>query len=126
MHDVDVILCMDWLVANHASTDCSRKDVVCNPPAETDFKYKWVGTMLGSQRLWLMAAWLYPKFSPLCAWHIVSPDAPLISSGYVLGYALRLLNTSANLVYPSLCTTQCLTSMMLSQRSTAQPLCLDA
>ncbi|KAA0043167.1 ty3-gypsy retrotransposon protein [Cucumis melo var. makuwa] len=46
MHDVDVILCMDWLVANHASTDCSRKDVVCNPPAETDFKYKWVGTMV--------------------------------------------------------------------------------
>ncbi|TYK28231.1 pol protein [Cucumis melo var. makuwa] len=32
MHDFDVILGMDWLAANHASIDCSRKEVAFNPP----------------------------------------------------------------------------------------------
>ena len=31
MHDFDVILGMDWLAANHASIDCSRREVVFNP-----------------------------------------------------------------------------------------------
>ncbi|KAL4013006.1 hypothetical protein IC575_025158 [Cucumis melo] len=32
MLDFDVILGMDWLAANHASIDCSRKEVTLNPP----------------------------------------------------------------------------------------------
>ncbi|TYK07894.1 ty3-gypsy retrotransposon protein [Cucumis melo var. makuwa] len=33
MPDFDVILGMDWLAANHASIDCSRKEVAFNPPS---------------------------------------------------------------------------------------------
>ncbi|KAA0053360.1 pol protein [Cucumis melo var. makuwa] len=33
MLDFDVILGMDWLAANHASIDCSRKEVAFNPPS---------------------------------------------------------------------------------------------
>ncbi|KAL4018090.1 hypothetical protein IC575_021680 [Cucumis melo] len=40
MFDFDVILGMDWLAANHASIDCSRKKVAFNPPSLTSFKFK--------------------------------------------------------------------------------------
>ncbi|TYK14194.1 ty3-gypsy retrotransposon protein [Cucumis melo var. makuwa] len=40
MLDFDVILGMDWLAANHASIDCSRKEVAFNPPSLTSFKFK--------------------------------------------------------------------------------------
>ena len=46
MLDFDVILGMDWLVVNHASIDCSRKEVVFNPPAGTSFKFKGIGTVV--------------------------------------------------------------------------------
>ena len=32
IRDFDVILGMDWLATNHASIDCSSKEVVFNPP----------------------------------------------------------------------------------------------
>ncbi|KAL0560646.1 hypothetical protein IC582_001055 [Cucumis melo] len=40
MLDFDVILGMDWLAANHASIDCSRKEVTFNPPSLASFKFK--------------------------------------------------------------------------------------
>ncbi|TYK07646.1 DNA/RNA polymerases superfamily protein [Cucumis melo var. makuwa] len=44
MLDFDVILGMDWLAANHASIDCSRKEVVFNPPSKASFKFKGEGS----------------------------------------------------------------------------------
>ncbi|KAL0533863.1 hypothetical protein IC582_028134 [Cucumis melo] len=43
MLDFDVILGMDWLAANHASIDCSRKEVTFNPPSMASFKFKGGG-----------------------------------------------------------------------------------
>ncbi|KAL0543907.1 hypothetical protein IC582_019012 [Cucumis melo] len=44
MLDFDVILGMDWLAANHASIDCSGKEVAFNPPSMTSFKFKGEGS----------------------------------------------------------------------------------
>ncbi|KAL0549222.1 hypothetical protein IC582_013703 [Cucumis melo] len=44
MLDFDVILGMDWLAANHASIDCSRKEVTFNPPSMVSFKFKGGGS----------------------------------------------------------------------------------
>ncbi|KAL0539362.1 hypothetical protein IC582_023573 [Cucumis melo] len=44
MLDFDVILSMDWLAANHASIDCSRKEVAFNPPSMASFKFKEEGS----------------------------------------------------------------------------------
>ncbi|KAL0537619.1 hypothetical protein IC582_026602 [Cucumis melo] len=44
MLDFDVILGMDWLAANHASIDCSRKKVTFNPPSMASFKFKGGGS----------------------------------------------------------------------------------
>ncbi|KAL4028604.1 hypothetical protein IC575_011805 [Cucumis melo] len=44
MLDFDVILGMDWLAANHASIDCSRKEVAFNPPSMARFKFKGEGS----------------------------------------------------------------------------------
>ncbi|KAL0539828.1 hypothetical protein IC582_024049 [Cucumis melo] len=44
MLDFDVILGMDWLAANHASIDCSRKEVAFNLPSMTSFKFKGEGS----------------------------------------------------------------------------------
>ncbi|KAL4026235.1 hypothetical protein IC575_014662 [Cucumis melo] len=44
MLDFDVILGMDWLAANHASIDCSRKEVAFNPPSMASFKFKGEGS----------------------------------------------------------------------------------
>ncbi|KAL0536965.1 hypothetical protein IC582_025928 [Cucumis melo] len=49
MLDFDVILGMDWLVANHASIDCSRKEVTFNPPSMASFKFKGGGSRSLSQ-----------------------------------------------------------------------------
>ncbi|KAA0046091.1 ty3-gypsy retrotransposon protein [Cucumis melo var. makuwa] len=46
MLDFDVILGMDWLAANHASIDCSRKEVAFNPPSMASFKFKAEGSRL--------------------------------------------------------------------------------
>ena len=46
MRDFDVILGMDWLATNHASIDCSRKEVVFSPPTASSFKFKGVGTVV--------------------------------------------------------------------------------
>ncbi|KAL0539757.1 hypothetical protein IC582_023973 [Cucumis melo] len=46
MRDFDVILGMDWLSTNHASIDCSRKEVVFNPPSAVSFKFKGAGTVV--------------------------------------------------------------------------------
>ncbi|KAA0042135.1 gag protease polyprotein [Cucumis melo var. makuwa] len=43
MLDFDVILGMDWLAANHASIDYSRKEVAFNPPSMASFKFKREG-----------------------------------------------------------------------------------
>jgi hypothetical protein len=40
MHDFDVILGMNWLVAYHASVDCFEKEVVFRPPDELEFRFK--------------------------------------------------------------------------------------
>ncbi|KAA0048491.1 ty3-gypsy retrotransposon protein [Cucumis melo var. makuwa] len=40
MHDFDVILGMDWLLANHASIDCFGKEVVFNPSSGPSFKFR--------------------------------------------------------------------------------------
>ncbi|KAL4011276.1 hypothetical protein IC575_028328 [Cucumis melo] len=45
MLDFDVILGMDWLAANHASIDCSRKEVAFNPSSMASFKFKGEGSM---------------------------------------------------------------------------------
>ncbi|TYK19512.1 ty3-gypsy retrotransposon protein [Cucumis melo var. makuwa] len=37
---------MDWLSANYASIDCSRKEVVFNPPSAASFKFKGAGTVV--------------------------------------------------------------------------------
>ncbi|KAL0546449.1 hypothetical protein IC582_016357 [Cucumis melo] len=44
MLDFDVILGMDWLAANHASIDCSRKEVTFNPHSMASFKFKGGGS----------------------------------------------------------------------------------
>ncbi|KAA0065337.1 ty3-gypsy retrotransposon protein [Cucumis melo var. makuwa] len=44
MLDFDVILGMDWLAANHASIDCSCKEVAFNPPSMASFKFKGEGS----------------------------------------------------------------------------------
>ncbi|KAL4023218.1 hypothetical protein IC575_016969 [Cucumis melo] len=44
MLDFDVILGMDWLAANHASIDCSRKEVAFHPPSMASFKFKGEGS----------------------------------------------------------------------------------
>ncbi|KAA0037248.1 pol protein [Cucumis melo var. makuwa] len=44
MPDFDVILGMDWLAANHASIDCSPKEVAFNPPSMASFKFKGEGS----------------------------------------------------------------------------------
>ncbi|KAA0062435.1 ty3-gypsy retrotransposon protein [Cucumis melo var. makuwa] len=44
MLDFDVILGMDWLAANHARIDCSRKEVAFNPPSLASFKFKGEGS----------------------------------------------------------------------------------
>ncbi|KAA0037901.1 pol protein [Cucumis melo var. makuwa] len=44
MLDFDVIMGMDWLAANHASIDCSRKEVTFNPPSMASFKFKGGGS----------------------------------------------------------------------------------
>ncbi|KAA0060413.1 pol protein [Cucumis melo var. makuwa] len=44
MLDFDVILGMDWLAANHASIDCSRKEVTFNSPSMASFKFKGEGS----------------------------------------------------------------------------------
>ncbi|KAL0556737.1 hypothetical protein IC582_005253 [Cucumis melo] len=44
LHDFDVILGMDWLAANHASIDCSYKEVALNPPLMASFKFKGEGS----------------------------------------------------------------------------------
>ncbi|XP_050941568.1 uncharacterized protein LOC127149744 [Cucumis melo] len=46
MWDFKVILGMDWLSANHASIECSCKEVVFNPPSATSFKFKRGGTVV--------------------------------------------------------------------------------
>ncbi|TYK01563.1 ty3-gypsy retrotransposon protein [Cucumis melo var. makuwa] len=46
MRDFDVILSMDWLSANHASIDYSRKEVVFNPPSAASFKFKEARTVV--------------------------------------------------------------------------------
>ncbi|TYK19416.1 gag-protease polyprotein [Cucumis melo var. makuwa] len=66
--------CMDWLVANHASIDCSRKEVVFNPLTGACFKFKGVGivvfpkvilaikaSMLLNQSSWSILARLPPQ-----------------------------------------------------------------
>ncbi|TYJ95735.1 ty3-gypsy retrotransposon protein [Cucumis melo var. makuwa] len=44
MLDFDVILGMDWLAANYASIDCSRKKVAFNPHSMVSFKFKGEGS----------------------------------------------------------------------------------
>ncbi|KAA0040402.1 pol protein [Cucumis melo var. makuwa] len=44
MLDFDVIPGIDWLAANHASIDCSRKEVTFNPPSMASFKFKVVAS----------------------------------------------------------------------------------
>ncbi|KAA0045456.1 pol protein [Cucumis melo var. makuwa] len=44
MLDFNVIMGMDWLGANHASIDCSRKEVAFNPPLMASFKFKGEGS----------------------------------------------------------------------------------
>ncbi|KAL4021489.1 hypothetical protein IC575_020290 [Cucumis melo] len=44
MHDFEVILGMDWLAANHASIDCSRKELAFNTPLMASFKFKGEGS----------------------------------------------------------------------------------
>ncbi|KAL4020695.1 hypothetical protein IC575_019476 [Cucumis melo] len=44
MSDFDVILDLDWLAANHASIDCSHKEVAFNPPLMASFKFKGEGS----------------------------------------------------------------------------------
>ncbi|KAL0556479.1 hypothetical protein IC582_004993 [Cucumis melo] len=44
MLDFEVILGMDWLAANHANIDCSRKEVTFNPPSRARFKFKGEGS----------------------------------------------------------------------------------
>ncbi|TYJ97124.1 gag protease polyprotein [Cucumis melo var. makuwa] len=56
MLDFDVILGMDWLAANHASIDCSRKEVAFNPPSMVSFKFKGEGSRSLPQVISAMSA----------------------------------------------------------------------
>ncbi|TYK30551.1 gag protease polyprotein [Cucumis melo var. makuwa] len=61
MLDFDVILGMDWLAANHASIDCSRKEVTFNPPSMASFKFKGGGSKSLPQRAWwILERSMYP------------------------------------------------------------------
>ncbi|KAL0536720.1 hypothetical protein IC582_025680 [Cucumis melo] len=44
MHDFDVIMGMHWLAANHASIDCSCKELAFNPPLKASFIFKEKGS----------------------------------------------------------------------------------
>ncbi|TYJ99713.1 ty3-gypsy retrotransposon protein [Cucumis melo var. makuwa] len=46
MRDFDVILGTDWLSANYASIDCSRKEVVFNPLSAASFKFMGAGAIV--------------------------------------------------------------------------------
>ncbi|TYK14910.1 ty3-gypsy retrotransposon protein [Cucumis melo var. makuwa] len=55
MHDFDVILGIDGLAANHASIDCSHREVF-NPHTWTNFKFKGVGTVVLPKVILVMKA----------------------------------------------------------------------
>ncbi|KAA0045475.1 gag-protease polyprotein [Cucumis melo var. makuwa] len=58
-----VVIGIDWLSANHASIDCSRKEVVFNPPSTTSFKFKGARTVVLSKVIPAMKAKNTPTFS---------------------------------------------------------------
>ncbi|KAA0067562.1 pol protein [Cucumis melo var. makuwa] len=41
-----IVTGMDWLSANHASIDCSRKEVIFNPSSVASFKFKGAGSVV--------------------------------------------------------------------------------
>ncbi|XP_038885962.1 uncharacterized protein LOC120076265 [Benincasa hispida] len=65
IRDFDVLLGIDWLATNHASIDCSHKQVIFNPPTGASFKFRGVGTVvlpivisaLKTGRLYDQVAW---------------------------------------------------------------------
>ncbi|XP_038884835.1 uncharacterized protein LOC120075481 [Benincasa hispida] len=63
MRDFDVILGMDWLVINHASIDCSRKEMIFNPPTGASFKFKEAGTVVQPKVISAMKAQREPEVS---------------------------------------------------------------
>ncbi|TYK19408.1 ty3-gypsy retrotransposon protein [Cucumis melo var. makuwa] len=56
MWDFDVILGMNWLSANHASIECSCKEVVFNPRSAASFKFKRAGTVVLPKLISVMKA----------------------------------------------------------------------
>ncbi|KAL0536180.1 hypothetical protein IC582_025119 [Cucumis melo] len=69
MHDFDVIVGMDWLAANHASINCSRKEVAFNPPLMASFKFKGEGSRLLPKVISAMRA---SKLLSLGTWSILA------------------------------------------------------
>ncbi|KAA0032723.1 ty3-gypsy retrotransposon protein [Cucumis melo var. makuwa] len=63
MHNFDVILGMDWLAANHASIDCSCKEVAFNTPLNASFKFKAEGSTSLPKEL-LDKGFIRPSVSP--------------------------------------------------------------
>ncbi|KAA0032183.1 ty3-gypsy retrotransposon protein [Cucumis melo var. makuwa] len=55
---------IEILAANHTSIDCSRREVVFNPPTRTSFKFKEVGTVVLSWNLLLDKGLIRPSVSP--------------------------------------------------------------
>ncbi|KAA0063198.1 gag protease polyprotein [Cucumis melo var. makuwa] len=82
MRDFDVILGMDWLSANHASIDCSPKEVVYNPPSATSFKFKGAGTVVLPKVISAMKARLPPPRKIDFAIELESSTAPVSRTPY--------------------------------------------
>ncbi|KAL4038037.1 hypothetical protein IC575_001640 [Cucumis melo] len=90
MLDFDVILGMNWLAANHASINCSRKEVTFNPSSMASFKFKGEGSRLLPQVISAMRA---SKLLSQGTWSILASlvdtrevDIPLSSEPVVRDY----------------------------------------
>ncbi|KAA0057692.1 ty3-gypsy retrotransposon protein [Cucumis melo var. makuwa] len=82
MRDFDVILGMDWLSANHASIDCSSKEVVFNPPSAVSFKFKGARTVVLPKVISAMKARLPPPRKIDFAIELEPDTAPISRASY--------------------------------------------
>ncbi|TYK13655.1 ty3-gypsy retrotransposon protein [Cucumis melo var. makuwa] len=88
-----VVIGMDWLSANHASIDCSCKEVVFNPPLVASFKYKEEGIVALSKVISAMKAskLLYQGTWSILA-SVVDTREPKVSLSFelVINFAIEL------------------------------------
>ncbi|TYK21914.1 gag protease polyprotein [Cucumis melo var. makuwa] len=95
-----VVTGMDWLATNHASIDCSRKEVLFNPSTRASFKFKGVGivglpkvisTMKASKLLnWVLGVslpvwWILERLAFFLLFEPVVRDYPDVFPEQLLG-----------------------------------------